>query len=822
MSANRARGNPCLPAPSGLVGWWSAEGSASNQIAGSSGTLAGNASYGPGEVGQGFIFDGNGDGVALGSPASLQLQNFTIETWIKRASTTVVSYGSGGNGTIFSYGTGAYYFGIGAAGFLFFSQAGNPDYVTGPYITDTNFHHVAVTKVGSTVVFYMDGVAYPAAAYDVTFTFSNGSPAIGYWGENGDSGFLGTLDELSIYNRALSLSEIQAIYNAGDAGKCYTPAAPVITSQPTNLTVVVGRPASFTISASGTPPLSYQWRFNVTNIISGATNNALFLPTAQFTNAGIYSVSVGNGVDSILSSNAVLTVNPPPPCIPAPSGLVGWWTAEGNALNQMTGSSGTLAGNASYGPGEVGQGFIFDGNGDGVALGSPISLQLQNFTIEAWIKRNSTASVSASDPNAWFFGYNNNGYGFGLWNDGKLYLTKAGVSDVKGNTSITDTSFHHVAVTKNGNTVVFYVDGVGYPPVVYNAVFSFTTSVGIGYIAGSSSCSFLGMMDEVSVYNRPLSASEVQGIYLAGSEGKCFMPIPPHTATGTATLAGGFIVDATITDTGYGYTNTPLVRFIGGGGSGAQAVAVVSNGVVIAINMINAGSGYTNTPVVVIDPPFITNPVLSIASISFLSFSSLTVNSNYQLQQFQPPVWTNQSASFKATNANYTQVVPGVVSSGDYRLVRTPFPTQASATAQLINGFVIGAIVTSGGSGYSTPPAVTIVANVGSNATATASVSGGRVTAININSAGSGYVSPVTIQIDPPPVTALSPSVTSGVALNASSLAPYNNYQLQFKSNLFGAWGNWSGTPFIPTAETNYQNIFVTNNAGFFRLLFVP
>ncbi len=155
VTADRVRGNPCIPAPSGLVGWWSAEGNASNQIAGSSGTLAGNTSYGPGEVGQGFVFDGDGDGVALGNPASLQVQNLTIETWIKRASTTVVSYGSGGNGTIFSYGTGAYYFGISTAGFLFFSQAGNSEYVTGPYITDINFHHVAVTKVGSTIAFFI-------------------------------------------------------------------------------------------------------------------------------------------------------------------------------------------------------------------------------------------------------------------------------------------------------------------------------------------------------------------------------------------------------------------------------------------------------------------------------------------------------------------------------------------------------------------------------------------------------------------------------------------------------------------------------------------
>ncbi len=114
-----------------------------------------------------------------------------------------------------------------------------------------------------------------------------------------------------------------------------------------------------------------------------------------------------------------------------------------------------------------------------------------------------------------------------MGHNGELYLTKAGVDSVSGTTSITDTNIHHVAVTKNGSTIIFYVDGVGYPPIVYNTVFSFTTSAGIGYLPGYAGLHFLGMMDEVSVYNRPLSASEIQGIYLAGSGGKCFTPTPP-------------------------------------------------------------------------------------------------------------------------------------------------------------------------------------------------------------------------------------------------------------------------------------------------------
>ena len=61
--------------------------------------------------------------------------------------------------------------------------------------------------------------------------------------------FNGSMDEVSLYNRALSAVEVQAIYNAGAAGKCSGPTAPTITTQPTNQTVIVGGTATFTVVA---------------------------------------------------------------------------------------------------------------------------------------------------------------------------------------------------------------------------------------------------------------------------------------------------------------------------------------------------------------------------------------------------------------------------------------------------------------------------------------------------------------------------------------------------------------------------------------------
>ncbi|HUA66415.1 MAG TPA: immunoglobulin domain-containing protein [Alphaproteobacteria bacterium] len=84
--------------------------------------------------------------------------------------------------------------------------------------------------------------------------------------------------------------------------------APAIFVQPTNETVSAANSATFSVTAGGAPPLSYQWNFNGTTLIPGATNSTLTLNNVQFAGQGIYSVIVTNQYGSIVSSNAMLTV----------------------------------------------------------------------------------------------------------------------------------------------------------------------------------------------------------------------------------------------------------------------------------------------------------------------------------------------------------------------------------------------------------------------------------------------------------------------------------------------------------------------------------
>jgi hypothetical protein len=89
---------------------------------------------------------------------------------------------------------------------------------------------------------------------------------------------------------------------------------PAITQQPTDQTVAVGSNVTFSVYATGTEPLSYQWQVNGTNLadggdIDGATTNELTISNAQMSDSGnSYSVTITNIAGSVTSSNAILTV----------------------------------------------------------------------------------------------------------------------------------------------------------------------------------------------------------------------------------------------------------------------------------------------------------------------------------------------------------------------------------------------------------------------------------------------------------------------------------------------------------------------------------
>jgi hypothetical protein len=113
--------------------------------------------------------------------------------------------------------------------------------------------------------------------------------------------FTGVIDDVRLYNHALTSNEVQQIYALA------APFAPVVYTQPQSTTNFVHDSISFAALADGTDPLTFQWKKNGSNI-PGATGTSLALPDLQFADAGNYSLAVTNPVGFTNSSTASLTV----------------------------------------------------------------------------------------------------------------------------------------------------------------------------------------------------------------------------------------------------------------------------------------------------------------------------------------------------------------------------------------------------------------------------------------------------------------------------------------------------------------------------------
>ena len=322
--------NSCTPPPSGIAAWWPAEGNGSDIIGGNTATLHSGATFAPGEVGQAFLLNGTNDYLSVPASSNLNVAaggSLTAEAWIKVSDVAgyhpIVEWNDGaGHGGVHMWilpYTGE------SAGVLFANlvdtNGGSHSFHSpGGSVATNVFQHVAVTydQASGLATLYVNGtivaqVNFGQFAPQTSYPFWMGyRPNVAPTEPNFGASLGGLLDEPSLYNRALSQNEIAAIYNAGANGKCggttNSGTAPVITHQPTNQTVIVGTNSMFSVTATGTAPLHYQWYGPTNHLIPGAITSTLTLSNVQQSAAGVYFVSITNQFGFATSSNAVLTV----------------------------------------------------------------------------------------------------------------------------------------------------------------------------------------------------------------------------------------------------------------------------------------------------------------------------------------------------------------------------------------------------------------------------------------------------------------------------------------------------------------------------------
>jgi len=219
-------------------------------------------------------------------------------------------------------------------------------------------------------------------------------------------------------------------------------------------------------------------------------------------------------------------------CARPSTNLKSWWPGAGNGNDIVGTNNGVLEG-VSFPAGKVGQSFSFDGSGSAVTLAASPDLKFTTqFTLEAWINPTDVTNYRQIFSAFRDLPYQSWHYQLGLAPSGALRMDISANNTtydylVSTNGAVTNNTWAHVAATFNAGVMKLYVNGTEIASTNSTVTWLYngnTTSVYIG-TAPQGNQRFSGLIDEMSVYNRPLTATEIQAIYTAGSAGKCLTPL---------------------------------------------------------------------------------------------------------------------------------------------------------------------------------------------------------------------------------------------------------------------------------------------------------
>lgn len=574
--------------PAGLIGWWKMnDGSGTTAVdssgSGANGTITG-GTWGSGKRSGALVFDGN-DKVACGTGASLDgTTPFSVSAWVKipatHAAVAVVIQQRGPSDASTNGYNGQYQLRVNADGkpsfWVYGNSANQFDFAASTSIHDNQWHHLLAVRDGAEGRLYIDGALAGSATGTIRSLVSNISVNLGCDSRDNNRFLSGSLDEVRIYNRALSGDEIQSLLNRAPAFIA-DPVIGAAASEAVAYSGSLGGAASdydsaagetFTFSKLGGP----SWLTVASNgALSGTPLNADSGPNS-------FSVRVTDAAGTTDDATLEITVGPPPAGQDTDadgyadqlelalgtdpyssgsqpgtlySGLKSWWRlneSSGTSAADVSGNQkpGTASG-ATWAAGKDGNALQFDGTNDTVFVGNGAALTgTTDFTLGAWVKVNPGSPlgtvIQQREPGAsgfigeYMLTVNANGtVNFFLYGSGGYQF------DLTSAATVNDGQWHYLSAVRSGANGYLLIDGTQAATGSGTVQSLNALAVTIGYDHRDTNKHFTGLIDDVRVYSRALSAGEVLSIVgsLALPSGWSQQDIGSTGVAGSATHTAG-------------------------------------------------------------------------------------------------------------------------------------------------------------------------------------------------------------------------------------------------------------------------------------------
>jgi len=400
------------------------------------------------------------------------------------------------------------------------------------YNSDFSKWHQVVLGIqnNTNYFFYFDGVnlGFGGSAGNVSSYQTVASSF--YIGSFLNAYFNGGIDDIRIYNRALSSTEVQQLY------ALEAPPLPTITTQPQSITTNLAANVSFTVSATGTNGVWYQWQKDGVNL-PNATNSAYNITNVQPPYIGNYDVVVTGYGGSITSSVASLSISNVNSGIW--QGLVAYYPFNGNANDSSPFGNNGVVSNASLSANQFGSSsgcYSFT-----PSLHSQISITPTNFpsgtnpmTVSFWMQLiNPTLPgggafekypifcVEQDSQDSWNLNLIYQGDGITITPNTEIFTNgvyQGGYSDWSLYSSFpAATNWHNFMLEFTpSNTCMFILDGRMITPTPVS-ITNYFRPQGTWFIGGAvpypGGTYFSGKLDAFRIYNRVLSPTDVANLY---------------------------------------------------------------------------------------------------------------------------------------------------------------------------------------------------------------------------------------------------------------------------------------------------------------------